>query len=196
MLPDGVKTAPVPPAAERSAEPAAPILERSRRPEPAPTVIERIQPLVREPDPFLDPAAREPNRVAEPAALETNRAVEPERAAEDSLQAEIAADPSIVRGPTPLRPGGEPAPSLPEGTEFTGALLRRLREGRGLSLEELCRRTRIKPSHLQHLEEERFAQLPERVFLRGILAAYARELRLDPARVCDSYLRRREDAQR
>lgn len=76
-------------------------------------------------------------------------------------------------------------------TEFTGALLRALRESKGFSLKDIAGRTRIGAGHLHNIEEEAFDLLPERVFLRGFLLSYARELKLDAARVADTYLRRR-----
>ncbi len=88
------------------------------------------------------------------------------------------------------------APSILEAidgeTEFTGALLQAVREARGISLKEVSERTRVGMNHLQSIEAESFELLPERVFLRGFLQTYARELRLDPARVAETYLRRRE----
>jgi len=88
-------------------------------------------------------------------------------------------------------PTGDELPPLGPGTVFTGALLRTIRRARGLTLDELARRTRIHAAHFANIEEERWAELPERVFLRGYLDALARELRLDPAQVCASFLARR-----
>jgi flagellar biosynthesis protein FlhG len=47
---------------------------------------------------------------------------------------------------------------------------------------------------LQALEEERFDDLPAIVYARGFLVEFAKQLRLDPAQVQKTYLRRlRED---
>ncbi len=129
---------------------------------------------------------------------------EPDAVAElgddDILEAEeIGAEPELEPEPYPDRaPAMEAAPPAAAApgpdTIFTGSVLRELRKARGLSVEEIARRTRISAGHLVNLEEERWADLPERVFLRGFLTAYARELRLDAARVCDTYLARREGA--
>lgn len=101
-----------------------------------------------------------------------------------------------VLEPEPELAAEEPGlPPIDGDTEFTGALLRALREAKGLSLRDLMARTRIGVNHLQNIEEENFALLPDRVFLRGFLLSYARELKLDPARVAKTYLRRREGGQ-
>ena len=89
----------------------------------------------------------------------------------------------------PAAPPVAQAPPSPD-TEFTGALLRRVREGMGLSLAEVAARTRLRPRQLESVEEARFAALPARGFVRGFVMALARELRLDPERVWDSYGKR------
>lgn len=81
----------------------------------------------------------------------------------------------------------EQPPVFGSTTEFSGDLLRQIREARGLTLAEVAGRTRIRQALLGHLESESFAALPERVFVRGFVMAYARELGLDPDRVWASY---------
>ena len=44
-------------------------------------------------------------------------------------------------------------------TEFTGTLLRKVRESQGLELAEISAKTKIGRAHLQALEEERFEDL-------------------------------------
>jgi flagellar biosynthesis protein FlhG len=75
-------------------------------------------------------------------------------------------------------------------TEFTGPLLRKVRESQGLELAEISTKTKIARSHLQALEEERFEDLPALVYTRGFLIELAKQLRLDPAHVHRTYLRR------
>lgn len=79
-------------------------------------------------------------------------------------------------------------PELPEGAEFNGELLRRIREARGLSLQQVGDRTRISRMHLENVEADRYEYLPATVYLRGILMNIARELMLDPLKVAKSYL--------
>ncbi len=87
------------------------------------------------------------------------------------------------------RPPSPPdAPSFPPDTVFTGEVLRRAREARGLTVQQLAERTRITRHHLENVEAERYGKLPPTVYLRGILTSVARELRLDPAAVAKTYL--------
>lgn len=57
-----------------------------------------------------------------------------------------------------------------------GAQLRRERELRQVSLEELAQVTRIPLRMLRHIEEDNFEKLPGDVFVRGFVRSYARAL--------------------
>jgi cytoskeletal protein RodZ len=61
-----------------------------------------------------------------------------------------------------------------------GGHLRALREARGGSLEDMARSTRVGIRHLEALEEERLADLPSPVFVRGFIRAYCGFLREGP----------------
>ena len=61
-----------------------------------------------------------------------------------------------------------------------GGELTRAREGRGLTLENAERDTRISQRYLQALEDERFDVIPAPVYARGFLRSYAQYLGLDP----------------
>jgi len=75
-------------------------------------------------------------------------------------------------------------------TEFSGTLLRKVRESQGIELLEIASRTKISKSHLVSLEEETYESLPAVVYVRGFLTELAKYLRLDPAQVQRTYLRR------
>jgi flagellar biosynthesis protein FlhG len=75
-------------------------------------------------------------------------------------------------------------------TEFTGALLRTVRESQGLELADISAKTKIGRAHLQALEDERFDDLPALVYTRGFLVELAKQLGLDPTQVQKTYLRR------
>ena len=60
--------------------------------------------------------------------------------------------------------------------ESIGRYLRRERELRQVSLEELAQTTRIPFKMLQHIEDDDFEKLPGEVFARGFLKCYARAL--------------------
>jgi flagellar biosynthesis protein FlhG len=75
-------------------------------------------------------------------------------------------------------------------TEFSGGLLRKVRESLGLDIDDIADKTKIARSHLQAIEDERFDELPALVYTRGFLGELAKQLRLDPMQVQRTYLRR------
>jgi flagellar biosynthesis protein FlhG len=85
---------------------------------------------------------------------------------------------------------GELSREIGPDTEFTGPLLRKVRESQGIELSEIASRTKISRSHLSALEEEDYADLPAIVYVRGFVTELAKYLRLDPAQVQRTYLRR------
>ncbi len=84
----------------------------------------------------------------------------------------------------------EPARELNAETEFTGALLSKVRESRGISIEEIARATKISMSHLRAIEADAFSELPALVYTRGFVQELAKYLRLDAAQVTKTYVRR------
>ena len=83
-----------------------------------------------------------------------------------------------------------PAPDIAPDTEFTGDLLKRLRESRGVDLLEIAQRTKVGIGHLRSIEDERWSAMPAVVYLRGFLVEYARFMRLDVPQVTRTYLAR------
>jgi len=75
---------------------------------------------------------------------------------------------------------------------YDGARLRRARIRRGLELEQIAQVTKINPTYLRFLEEERFDDLPAAVYVRGFIGAYARCCGLDLRAVVQSYMERFE----
>jgi len=75
-------------------------------------------------------------------------------------------------------------------TEFTGSLLRKVRESQGIELSEIAKLTKISSTHLQAVEAERFAELPALVYTRGFVQQLAKFLKLDATQVSKTYLRR------
>ena len=82
------------------------------------------------------------------------------------------------------------APPITPDTEFDGALLRAVRESRGLELKQISKRTKISLAYLEALEEDDFGALPALVYVRGFVAEMAKCLTLDPVQVSHSYVRR------
>jgi cytoskeletal protein RodZ len=77
---------------------------------------------------------------------------------------------------------------FPEDARWSGELLRKAREARGLSVAQLAERTRITRHHIENVEADNYGKLPAAVYLRGIVMSLARELRLDGQKVARSYL--------
>ncbi len=84
----------------------------------------------------------------------------------------------------------ELAREITADTEFTGALLGRVRESLGVDLAEIAQRTKISVSYLRAIEAEDVGSLPAQVYTRGFLQQLARCLNLDSAQVTRTYLRR------
>ncbi len=128
-------------------------------------------------DTLLDPLRRR--------AYDLSHFPEPERptsglnAQEDSA---LAAERQLLRN--------ELTREISAETEFTGALLLKVRESLGIEVEEIARRTKISVSHLRAIEAEEYQSLPALVYTRGFLQQVAKCLELDPAQVTRTYLRR------
>ncbi len=94
--------------------------------------------------------------------------------------------PAAAPLPTP-----EPAP-LPRVTTLpdpvTGAALRRCREQRGVTLQQIAQRSKIGVRYFEYIEADRHTSLPARVYLRGFLQEYARAVGLDPIKTAEAYL--------
>ncbi|MBI3071875.1 MAG: helix-turn-helix domain-containing protein [Deltaproteobacteria bacterium] len=113
--------------------------------------------------------------------------------ADEALEGSVAA--AAPRAESFAERVSEPSrevPDIPEDAEIDGPMLKKIRESRGLDLRQVATITKIGFDHLQHLEEERFKNLPAVVYVRGFLSAYARVLKLDVKRVTGSYLKRFE----
>jgi len=83
-----------------------------------------------------------------------------------------------------------PMPEISAGTEFSGPLLRQIREAVGVELREIAERSKIGMAYLSAIEGEVFGKLPAAVYVRGFLSEYARALGLDGERVKQTYLAR------
>jgi len=84
----------------------------------------------------------------------------------------------------------ELASEIGPDTEFTGSMLKKVRESQGIELTEISARTKIARAHLEAIEEEAFQSLPAAVYVRGFVSELAKYLRLDPLQVQRSYMRR------
>jgi flagellar biosynthesis protein FlhG len=78
--------------------------------------------------------------------------------------------------------------------DFDGARLRRARLRRGVELDEISSVTKVNPTYLSFIEEERFDDLPANVYVRGFVMGYATYLGLDAQRVARSYMERCQES--
>ena len=72
--------------------------------------------------------------------------------------------------------------------ESFGAKLKREREKKGVTLEDISRDTKIGARMLRALEEDHFDQLPGGIFNKGFVRAYARRIGLDEEQAIADYL--------
>ena len=77
---------------------------------------------------------------------------------------------------------------MSSGTSSFGERLRREREMRGITLDEIARSTKIGKRHLEALEREDFDALPGGIFNKGFVRAYARFLGLDEDQAVADYV--------
>jgi len=68
-----------------------------------------------------------------------------------------------------------------------GDRLRREREMRGITLDEISESTKISRRHLESLEKEEFDNLPGKVFAKGFVRAYARYLGISEDQAAADY---------
>jgi flagellar biosynthesis protein FlhG len=135
-----------------------------------PHEIEQLRARVDEAfDVLLDPARRRPYELS----------VFPEPAPE-------APKPRLPEDDLPARP----APELTPDTQFTGALLKQVRESQRVTLLEISQRTKISVAYLRAVEEDDFARLPALVYTSGFVKELARSLKLDPQQVGRTYVSR------
>lgn len=81
-------------------------------------------------------------------------------------------------GPDTLTPA-----TLGDRSGTAGSLLAQAREAAGLTLATVAQQLKLAPRQVKALEEDDFAHLPGRTFVRGFVRNYARLLHLDPALV-------------
>jgi hypothetical protein len=166
-LPQAAGAEPPPAGTARPPAASAPVVQPL--PQPTPTPARREGPGS---PPITDspPAAGGAATPAPPVPIALTRAVAP-----ILLEKEVAP-------PRPLL--------VPDGAAWSGEMLRRVRESRGLTVQQVAEQTRITRHHLENIEQDKFKALPAPVYLRGIIMSLARELRLDGQKVARSYLDR------
>ena len=77
---------------------------------------------------------------------------------------------------------------IEQTTEFTGELLRKIREYKGVDIPRLSDMTKVSKTYLRHIEDEEVDKLPALVYVRGFVYQYAKCLKLNPDLVATSYI--------
>lgn len=86
--------------------------------------------------------------------------------------------------------------SMSSADDSIGNYMRTTREGLGLTLKEISTRTKIRSTHLENIELEKYDQLPALVYLRGFILEFARALSIaDPEKLAARYLKRMEESE-
>lgn len=70
----------------------------------------------------------------------------------------------------------------------TGKDLKQLRESFGIEITEIYEITKISPTNISLIEQERFKDLPAEIYLKMYLRSYAEILQIDPAHIVEGYL--------
>jgi len=91
--------------------------------------------------------------------------------------------PAVVMTTTPL-----PLPSTI--TEFTGSVLKILREQRNITARTIADMTKLGMRYVEFIEAENFSKLPARPYLRGFMVLYAKALGYEPERLVNDYMKR------
>jgi hypothetical protein len=134
----------------------------------------------------LTPARPAPARPTSAAPPAPPAAASASPASPEPARAPVAAVPL----PVPPAPPSPPLAPVALGEPVTGPALRRFREARGVTLEEIAQRSKVSARFFKYIEEERFEMLPAPVYLRGFLAEYARGVGLEPRCTAEGYLAR------
>ena len=83
-----------------------------------------------------------------------------------------------------------PPPAITPETDFSGGLIRQVRESQGVELRAVSQRTKVGIDYLEAIEAEAFGDLPAPVYVRGFVTEFAKFLGLDPGHVSRTYVRR------
>jgi hypothetical protein len=182
---------PVIPALQPPASPAA----RETAPEPGPEAAPGPDPVARPADLLRAAAeAAPPAPQPVPAPIRLDREIaspaSPEPPPAAAPPPPTSSAPAASASPAARAPEPAAEVPIPEGALWTGEALRRVREARGITVQQISERTKVTRHHLENIEGERFSALPAPVYLRGILLTIARELRLDGQKVARAYLER------
>lgn len=159
----------------------------------SPASVTPYRPLfVEKPVPKVEPlvAAQFATENKEPDPVKASSPPGPPSRVPIRLDRPVTIPRAALTPPTRSEPRSEtPMPSFGDAP-WSGEMLRKVREARGIPIQSIAERTKVTKHHLENIEADRYSSLPAPVYLRGILFGLARELRLDGQRVSRSYLER------
>ncbi len=89
--------------------------------------------------------------------------------------------------PRPKKQDASPADEGMPDAVALGEKLRQRREQMGLSLEQVFDKTKLRPSLVEAIEQERWEDLPAPAFVKGFLRTYAKLLDLDDREIISLY---------
>jgi curved DNA-binding protein CbpA len=75
-------------------------------------------------------------------------------------------------------------------TEWHGEFIKKVREARGLTVEDIAESTKISRKYVNAIESETYAQLPAPVFVRGFIVQICKTLRVPPDTASLKYMER------
>jgi hypothetical protein len=75
-------------------------------------------------------------------------------------------------------------------TEFAGGFLKKVREYRAITMDELSEFTKISKSYLNCLENEEYDSLPASAYVRGFVLQVAKSLKLPHDKAAAGYMKR------
>lgn len=100
----------------------------------------------------------------------------------------ITEAPAAVSASVAASPVSEIDQEILSQTDWSGDFIRKVRQSRNVSIEELADFTKISRSYLKAIEDEDFDKLPAAVYLRGFLVQISKKLRLPSDTVAASYV--------
>jgi len=108
---------------------------------------------------------------------------------------ELSAPPeSVAAVPAQQEVPAASVPPPPTITEFTGSVIKVLREQRGLTIRNVADMTKVGARYLENIEQENFQKLPARAYVRGFLILFAKALGYEPERMANDYIKRYDAA--
>ncbi len=105
---------------------------------------------------------------------------------------------TVRRTELPQKASADPAfeEEIQHQLDFRGEFLKRVREYRGIGIEELSEYTKISKTYLNNIEAENYERLPAAVYLRGFVVQVARALKLPTEKAAVGYMKAFTDSQK